>query len=68
MRVRAIPALCLMLALCACAVPQKLDQLKLDKACFDQQEDERSAYAGCNQSAMPGTTQHLTCRMAATPN
>ncbi len=67
MMVRTLLCLALPLALCACGVPQKFDQLKTDKARFDQQQHERAAYTGCNKNAMPGTTQHLTCRMAASP-
>ena len=61
---RAALALGLMLGLCACTMPQKINLLRQDKARFDRQQDERAAYERCSRDAMPGTTQHMACRMA----
>lgn len=61
---RAVLALGLMLGLCACALPQKINQLRQDKALFDRQQDEKAAYDRCSRDALPGTTQHMACRMA----
>jgi hypothetical protein len=62
--VRAVLSLGMALWLCACAIPQKIDQVRADKARFDRQQDERAANDRCNEYSMPGTPQHLACRAA----
>jgi hypothetical protein len=66
MRILALaPCLCLVLILPACVAPQKISKTQQDKARFDQEQSERSANENCNQDAMPGTPQHLACRLSS---
>jgi hypothetical protein len=59
------PCLCLALILSACVAPQKISKTQQDRARFDQQQSERSANENCNQNAVPGTPQHLACRLSS---
>ena len=61
---RILPA-ALLLLLAGCALPQTIRKTEQDKARLDQQQNERDVNAQCNQGAMPGTVQHMACRMSA---
>jgi starvation-inducible outer membrane lipoprotein len=54
------------LLLSACVNPQKLQQGRADVAKFQAQRQEQDSNAQCSQTAMPGTPQHLACRLAKT--
>jgi hypothetical protein len=57
-----------MLALCGCVAPQKIQQTEQDAARYRVQEGEKAAYDKCTAEAMPGTMEHFACRMSAEKN
>jgi hypothetical protein len=62
MRLAGLAAAALLLA--GCVNPQKLERGKADVAKFEAQRQERASEAQCDETAMPGTPEHLACRLA----
>jgi len=59
---------CLTLVLFGCVTPAKIKQAEQDKAIYDQESKEKSAYDQCTDQSMPGTLQHFACRLSAEQN
>ena len=55
----------LSLALCACVPAARLKQDQADQARFNAQLQERDRNEKCSQTAMPGTPEHMACRLGA---
>lgn len=53
--------------LCACVPAQKLSQEQGDQARLNAQLQERAADEKCSQAAMPGTPEHMACRLGVAP-
>jgi starvation-inducible outer membrane lipoprotein len=53
------------LVLSGCVLPQKISQTEQDAARYRAEESEKAAYEKCTADSMPGTMQHLACRMSA---
>ena len=53
------------LLLAACVPVQKIKQEEADQAKLHVERQERDAYDKCTQTLMPGSTEHLACRMGA---
>jgi outer membrane murein-binding lipoprotein Lpp len=56
------------LLLAGCVAPQKLQKVQADAAQYDTALQARKSNAQCSQMAMPGTPEHLACRLAKTSN
>jgi starvation-inducible outer membrane lipoprotein len=54
----------LALILSGCVAPKKIQQERADQAMFGAQLRDREANDRCSETAMPGTPQHLACRLA----
>lgn len=54
------------LLLSGCVSPQKLQKTQTDAAQFDAALQARRSNEQCSETAMPGTIQHLSCRMSKT--
>jgi outer membrane murein-binding lipoprotein Lpp len=52
------------LMLCGCVAPQKIQKTQADAAEVQAQSKARADYEQCSQTAMPGTPEHLACRLA----
>ena len=63
---RILPYAACVLLLCGCtpAVQQKLKQEQADEAAYGAQAQEQAAAQHCSQ-LLPGTTEHMTCMLAA---
>jgi starvation-inducible outer membrane lipoprotein len=53
------------LLLCGCApsLPQKLKQVQQDQQTYSAAARERATADQCSQTSIPGTTEHLACRL-----
>ena len=58
-------AVCALL-LSGCVSPQKIQKTQADAAQYDAQLQARRSNEECSQTAMPGTPEHLACRLAKT--
>jgi starvation-inducible outer membrane lipoprotein len=56
------------LLLSACVSPQKIEKTESDAAAYKAARQAREADQQCSQTALPGTPQHLACRLAKTNN
>jgi hypothetical protein len=52
--------------LAGCVEPQKVEKARADAAAFQAERQAREATRQCSETAMPGTTEHLACRLAKT--
>jgi hypothetical protein len=59
-----VPLACVLL-LSGCVPHQKLQQEQVDAARYRAQLGERESSQQCSEVAMPGTTEHLVCRLGA---
>jgi hypothetical protein len=56
----------LLFVLAGCVDPRKVEKTQADAATFNAQRQARDANQECSQTAMPGTVEHLNCRLAKT--
>jgi outer membrane murein-binding lipoprotein Lpp len=63
---RLAPFAALILCLAGCVSPQKIDKTRADMDTFNAERQARDANQQCSETAMPGTVEHLACRMAKT--
>ncbi|HWC63331.1 MAG TPA: hypothetical protein VG501_06900 [Rhizomicrobium sp.] len=56
----------LLIVLAGCVDPRKIEKTQADAAAFNAQRQARDANEQCSQTAMPGTVEHLNCRLAKT--
>jgi outer membrane murein-binding lipoprotein Lpp len=54
------------LLLAGCVSPEKVQKTRMDAAQFDAELQARKSNAQCSETAMPGTPEHLACRLAKT--
>jgi hypothetical protein len=54
------------LLLAGCVSPDKVQKTRADAAQFDAELQARRSNEQCSQTAMPGTPEHLACRLAKT--
>ncbi len=55
--------------LCGCVSPQKIQKEGADQARLNAELKERESAEKCSEAAMPGTPEHMECRLgiAAAP-
>lgn len=51
------------LILCGCVSPQKIQQEGADQARLNAELKERESADKCTEAAMPGTPEHMECRL-----
>ena len=63
---RTMPVVAITLLLAGCVSPQKIEKTQEDAQTFAAERQARDANQQCSETAMPGTVEHLACRLAKT--
>ena len=51
------------LLVCGCVSPQKIQKTGADQARLNAELKERESAGKCSEAAMPGTVEHMECRL-----
>jgi hypothetical protein len=65
---RSVLVIAVLAPLAGCISPQKIEKTRADATTFAVERQARDANQQCSETAMPGTVEHLTCRLAKTKN